>query len=40
MRGVIRDRLGVTPDEIRSGHCPMLSAPAEFARMLEAYAFR
>ena len=40
MRGVIRDRLGITPDEIRSGHCPMLSAPAEFARMLETYAFR
>ena len=40
MRELVHDRLGITPDEIRSGHCPMLSAPAELARMLETYASR
>src|ERR687896_534671 len=29
MRRVVRDRLGITPNEIDSGHCPMLSRPAE-----------
>jgi pimeloyl-ACP methyl ester carboxylesterase len=38
MRGLIGDRLGLTPDEIRSGHCPMLSVPADFARLLATYA--
>jgi pimeloyl-ACP methyl ester carboxylesterase len=38
MRGVVQDRLGIAPDEIDSGHCPMLSHPAELARRLEAYA--
>lgn len=38
MRGLVRDRLGLTPDEMDSGHCPMLSQPAELARRLEAYA--
>jgi pimeloyl-ACP methyl ester carboxylesterase len=38
MRGLVRERLGITPDEIDSGHCPMLSQPAELARRLEAYA--
>lgn len=38
MRGLVRDRLGIVPDEIDSGHCPMLSQPAELARRLEAYA--
>lgn len=37
MRGVVHDRLGIVPDGIRSGHCPMLSQPAELARRLEAY---
>ena len=37
MRGVVRDRLGITPDEIDSGHCPMLSRPEELADRLEAY---
>jgi len=37
MRGVVRDRLGITPDEMDSGHCPMLSQPVELARRLEAY---
>lgn len=38
MRGVVQDRLGITPDEIDSGHCPMLSQPAGLARRLEGYA--
>ena len=38
MRGVVRDRLGIEPDEIDSGHCPALSRPAELAARLDAYA--
>ena len=38
MRRIVRERLGITPDEIDSGHCPMLSQPAELARRLEAYS--
>ena len=30
-RTVVRDRLGITPDEIDSGHCPALSRPRELA---------
>ena len=37
MRGVVRDRLGITPDEIDSGHCPALSRPTELAERLETY---
>jgi pimeloyl-ACP methyl ester carboxylesterase len=37
MRGVVRDRLGIEPDEIGSGHCPALSRPTELAERLEAY---
>jgi pimeloyl-ACP methyl ester carboxylesterase len=37
LRKVIRDRLGITPDEIDSGHCPALSRPKELARLLDAY---
>jgi pimeloyl-ACP methyl ester carboxylesterase len=37
MRELVRARLGITPDEIESGHCPMLSHPAELADRLEAY---
>jgi pimeloyl-ACP methyl ester carboxylesterase len=37
MREVVRERLGITPDEIESGHCPALSRPAELADRLEAY---
>jgi pimeloyl-ACP methyl ester carboxylesterase len=36
-RRVVRDRLGLTPDEIDSGHCPALSRPVELADRLEAY---
>ena len=37
MRGIVRARLGITPDEIESGHCPMLSRPRDLAVRLEAY---
>jgi pimeloyl-ACP methyl ester carboxylesterase len=37
MRGVVRDRLGIVPDEIDSGHCPALSRPRELAGRLEGY---
>jgi pimeloyl-ACP methyl ester carboxylesterase len=37
MRGVVRERLGVTPDEIDGSHCIALSRPKELAACLEAY---
>jgi pimeloyl-ACP methyl ester carboxylesterase len=37
MRGVVRERLGITPDEIDGGHCPALGRPRELAERLEAY---
>ena len=37
LRGVIRDRLGITPDELDSGHCPALSRPRELADLLAGY---
>jgi pimeloyl-ACP methyl ester carboxylesterase len=37
LRGVVRDRLGITPDEIESGHTPALSRPKELADRLEGY---
>jgi pimeloyl-ACP methyl ester carboxylesterase len=37
LRGVVKDRLGITPDEIDSGHCPALSRPHELAAMLDTY---
>ena len=37
MRGVVRERLGIAPDEIDSGHCPALSRPRELADRLERY---
>lgn len=36
-RRVVRERLGITPDEIDGGHCPMLARPRELADRLEAY---
>lgn len=36
-RRVVRERLGITPDEIAGGHCPFLSRPKELAERLEAY---
>jgi pimeloyl-ACP methyl ester carboxylesterase len=37
MRRVVRDRLGVVPDELDAGHFPMLARPAELAERLVAY---
>ena len=37
MRRVVRDRLGILPDEIQGGHCPALSRPDELTRRLEMY---
>ncbi|MFG1703666.1 alpha/beta fold hydrolase [Nonomuraea sp. M3C6] len=37
MREVVRDRLGITPDEIDGSHSPMLARPAELADRLEGY---
>jgi pimeloyl-ACP methyl ester carboxylesterase len=37
MRGVVRERLGITPEEIDGGHCPALSRPRELAERLEAF---
>ena len=38
MRRVVRERLGITPDEMDSGHLPALSHPKELAARLHAYA--
>jgi len=37
-RRMVRDRLGITPDEMDCGHTPALSRPRELADRLEAYA--
>jgi hypothetical protein len=37
LRRVVRDRLGITPDEIDGSHCVALSRPSELADRLEAY---
>ena len=37
LRGVVRDRLGVEPDELASGHTPALSRPRELVDLLESY---
>ena len=36
-RRVVRERLGITPDEIDGGHCVALSRPGELAGRLDAY---
>jgi pimeloyl-ACP methyl ester carboxylesterase len=36
-RRVVRERLGITPDEIDGGHLPALSRPRELAERLLAY---
>jgi hypothetical protein len=38
MHRLVADRLGITPDEIASGHCAALSRPKELADMLAGYA--
>lgn len=37
MRRVVSERLGITPDEMESGHLPALGHPGELADRLEAY---
>ena len=37
LRRVVRERLGIEPDEIDGGHCVALSRPRELAERLEAY---
>ncbi|WP_188191344.1 alpha/beta fold hydrolase [Nonomuraea sp. SYSU D8015] len=37
MRGVVRDRLGIRPDEIDGSHAPMLARPKELADHLTGY---
>jgi len=37
MRRVVKERLGITPDEMDSGHLPALSRPKELVDRLEAY---
>jgi len=38
LRPVVRDRLGIEPAEIDSGHCPALSRPRELAGLLDRYS--
>src|SRR5437016_4539262 len=37
MRRVVRERLGITPDEMEGGHLPALAHPQDLAHRLEAY---
>jgi pimeloyl-ACP methyl ester carboxylesterase len=37
LRPLVRDRLGIEPTELDSGHCPALSRPAELAELLDRY---
>ena len=37
MRRVVRERLGITPDEMDGGHLPALARPRELAERLETY---
>jgi pimeloyl-ACP methyl ester carboxylesterase len=37
MRHIVKERLGITPDEMDSGHLPALSRPKELVERLEAY---
>jgi pimeloyl-ACP methyl ester carboxylesterase len=36
-RWVVKERLGITPDEINGGHLPALSRPEELVERLESY---
>ena len=40
LRGVVRNRLGIEPDELASGHTPALSRPRELVSMMESYRNR
>jgi pimeloyl-ACP methyl ester carboxylesterase len=37
LRPLVRERLGIEPDEIESGHCPALSRPRELAKLLDRF---
>jgi pimeloyl-ACP methyl ester carboxylesterase len=37
LRGVVRDRLGIEPDEIACGHTVALSRPRELVELMESY---
>ena len=37
MRRVVRDRLGIAPDELDGGHLPALARPADLVARLESY---
>lgn len=37
LRGVVRDRLGIEPDELATGHTPALSRPRELVDLMESY---
>ncbi|HKG04064.1 MAG TPA: alpha/beta hydrolase [Conexibacter sp.] len=37
MRRVVRERLGIVPEEMDAGHLPMLARPQELAQRLEDY---
>jgi pimeloyl-ACP methyl ester carboxylesterase len=39
LRGVVRDRLGIEPDEIACGHTVALSRPRELVELMESYRF-
>jgi pimeloyl-ACP methyl ester carboxylesterase len=38
LRPLVRDRLGIEPAEIESGHCPALSRPRELAGLLDRFS--
>ena len=37
LRGIVRERLHIDPDEIDSGHTPALSHPTELVELMESY---
>ena len=37
LRGVVRDRLGIEPDELASGHAVALSRPEQLVDLMESY---
>jgi pimeloyl-ACP methyl ester carboxylesterase len=37
LRGVVRDRLGIEPDELPCGHTPALSRPLVLVELMESY---
>ena len=40
LRGVVRDRLGLEPDELPGGHTLALSRPVEIVELMESYGAR